>query len=64
MTKNEPKKVSKNLWITPALAQEFQDFVDAVKQVSGFWAVVNEVPDSLNRSEDSDAPLASATVKT
>jgi two-component system response regulator len=23
---------------------KFQDFVDAVKQVSGFWAVINEVP--------------------
>ena len=23
---------------------KFQDFVEAVKQVSGFWAVINEVP--------------------
>jgi two-component system response regulator len=31
---------------------EFQDFVEAVKQVGGFWAVVNEVPPgSLRRSE-------------
>jgi two-component system response regulator len=26
---------------------KFQDFVEAVKQVSGFWAVINEVPESL-----------------
>jgi CheY-like chemotaxis protein len=26
---------------------KFQDFVDAVKQVSGFWTVINEVPASL-----------------
>jgi two-component system response regulator len=30
---------------------KFQDFVDAVKQVSGFWAVLNEVPERLRRSE-------------
>jgi hypothetical protein len=31
---------------------KFQDFVDAVKQVGGFWALVNEVPPgSLRRSE-------------
>lgn len=29
---------------------KFQDFVDAVKQVSGFWAVLNEVPERLRRS--------------
>jgi CheY-like chemotaxis protein len=28
-----------------------QDFVEAVKQVSGCWAVVNEVPAALSRSE-------------
>jgi len=28
---------------------KFQDFVDAVKQVSGFWAVLNEVPERLRR---------------
>ena len=26
---------------------KFQDFVEAVKQVSGFWAGINEVPTSL-----------------
>jgi hypothetical protein len=25
----------------------FQDLVEAVKQASGFWAVLNEVPESL-----------------
>jgi CheY-like chemotaxis protein len=30
---------------------KFQDFVDAVKKVSGFWAVLNEVPESLHRNE-------------
>jgi two-component system, response regulator len=25
---------------------KFQDFVDAVKRVSGFWAVLNELPES------------------
>ena len=30
---------------------KFQDFVEAVKQVSGFWAVINEVPESLGRCE-------------
>ncbi|MDB4908436.1 MAG: DNA-binding response regulator, OmpR family, containings and winged-helix [Gemmatimonadetes bacterium] len=29
----------------------FQDFVDAVKQVGGFWAVVNEVPEGLRTNE-------------
>jgi two-component system response regulator len=30
---------------------KFQDFVEAVKQVGGFWAVINEVPPgSLRRS--------------
>ncbi len=28
---------------------KFQDFVEAVKQVGGFWAVINEVPGSLHR---------------
>jgi two-component system response regulator len=28
---------------------KFQDFVDAVRQVSGFWAVLNEVPERLRR---------------
>jgi hypothetical protein len=23
---------------------KFQDFIEAVKQVGGFWAVINEVP--------------------
>ena len=26
---------------------KFQDFVEAVRQLSGFWAVLNEVPESL-----------------
>jgi CheY-like chemotaxis protein len=26
---------------------KYQDFVDAVKQVSGFWTVINEVPATL-----------------
>ncbi|MEO6238651.1 MAG: response regulator [Vicinamibacterales bacterium] len=30
---------------------KFQDFVEAVRQVSGFWAVINEVPESLRRGE-------------
>ena len=34
---------------TVAKPMQFQDFVEAVKQVSGFWAVLNEVPDSLRR---------------
>lgn len=28
---------------------KFQDFVEAVKQVGGFWAVINEVPVSLRQ---------------
>ncbi len=31
---------------------KFQDFVEAVKQVSGFWAVVNEVPAGPRRVAD------------
>ena len=42
---------------------KFQDFVEAVKQVSGFWAVINEVPGSLNGNEGPGAQL-STTVKT
>jgi CheY-like chemotaxis protein len=34
---------------------KFQDFVEAVKQVSGFWAVINEVPGSLGRRENRSA---------
>jgi two-component system response regulator len=30
---------------------KFQDFVDAVKRVSGFWAVINELPESRRRTE-------------
>ena len=30
---------------------KFQDFVEAVRQVSGFWAVINEVPESRGRTE-------------
>ena len=30
---------------------KFQDFVEAVKQVSGFWAVINEVPESVGTGE-------------
>ena len=38
---------------------KFQDFVEAVKQVSGFWAVVNEVPERLRHSEGADVPALS-----
>ena len=30
---------------------KFQDFVEAVKQVSGFWAGINEVPLASHRSD-------------
>jgi two-component system response regulator len=30
---------------------KFQDFVEAVKQVSGFWAVLNELPQRIDRKE-------------
>jgi two-component system response regulator len=30
---------------------KFQDFVDAVHRVSGFWAGINEIPESRRRSE-------------
>jgi CheY-like chemotaxis protein len=30
---------------------KFQDFVEAVKQIGAFWAVVNEVPRSAGQSE-------------
>ena len=40
---------------------KFQDFVEAVKQVGGFWAVINEVPESLRRSEGAGAQPASTT---
>ena len=43
---------------------KFQDFVEAVKQVSGFWAVINEVPESLHRGESVGASSASANAKT
>jgi two-component system, response regulator len=33
---------------------KFQDFVEAVKQVSGFWALINEVPERVHRGESSD----------
>jgi len=29
----------------------FQDFVEAVKQLSGFWAVINELPVGLSHDE-------------
>jgi two-component system response regulator len=32
---------------------KFQDFVEAVKQVSGFWTVINEVPQNLGSGENS-----------
>ena len=38
---------------------KFQDFVEAVKQVGGFWAKINEVPKSL-RSESGGSPPPSA----
>ncbi|MEO7457631.1 MAG: response regulator [Gemmatimonadaceae bacterium] len=34
---------------------KFQDFVEAVKQVGAFWAIVNEVPSAL-RSADAAPP--------
>jgi two-component system, response regulator len=40
---------------------KFQDFVEAVKQVSAFWAVLNEVPESLlstGRAGLDGAPVA------
>ena len=43
---------------------KFQDFVEAVKQVGGFWAVVNEVPRELNRSESLGVQPTSTNVKT
>jgi CheY-like chemotaxis protein len=43
---------------------KFQDFVEAVKQVSGFWAVINEVPKSLGRSESLSVQPTSTNVKT
>ena len=43
---------------------KFQDFVEAVRQVSGFWAVINEVPGSLGRSESQGAQPAPTNVKT
>ena len=38
---------------------KYQDFVEAVKQVSGFWAVINEVPESLRRGETASGTHAS-----
>jgi two-component system response regulator len=32
---------------------KFQDFVDAVKQVGGFWAVINQLPRALRQGEGS-----------
>jgi len=43
---------------------KFQDFVEAVKQVSGFWAVINEVPESLGRRESLSVQPTSPNVKT
>jgi CheY-like chemotaxis protein len=43
---------------------KFQDFVEAVKQVSGFWAVINEVPEGLRRSEIVSSQPAPADGKT
>jgi CheY-like chemotaxis protein len=31
---------------------KFQDFVEAVKQVSGFWAVINELPVNRGRADN------------
>ena len=42
----------------------FQDFVEAVKQVSGFWAVINEVPESLRHGESVGSLPPSPTRKT
>ena len=43
---------------------KFQDFVEAVKQVSGFWAVINEVPESLRHGERVGSLPPSPTRKT
>jgi len=43
---------------------KFPDFVEAVKQVSGFWTVINEVPEGPRRRESVGTAPASATVKT
>jgi len=43
---------------------KFQDFVEAVKQVSGFWTVINEVPEGLRRSQSVGTPPTSVTAKT
>jgi CheY-like chemotaxis protein len=42
---------------------KFQDFVEAVRQVTGFWAVINEVPGSLNHSDGPGVHLPSTAVK-
>src|SRR5580693_7264556 len=34
---------------------KLQDFVEAVKQVSGFWAVINELPERLRRGDGAGA---------
>ena len=39
---------------------KFQDFVEAVKQVDGFWAGINEVPEGLRASETAASPRAPA----
>ena len=42
---------------------KFQDFVDAVKQVSGFWAMINEVPEHLHRGPSAGAQTTSTNAK-
>jgi CheY-like chemotaxis protein len=43
---------------------KFLDFVEAVKQVSGFWTAINEVPEGLRRSESVSTQPTPANVKT
>jgi two-component system, response regulator len=42
-------KLGVNAYVVKPL--KFQDFVDAVKKVGGFWALINEVPADPARSE-------------
>ena len=40
---------------------KFQDFVETVKQVSGFWAVMNEVPECLRTAGSASVQPSRAT---
>jgi CheY-like chemotaxis protein len=41
-----------------------EDLVEAVKQMTGFWTVTNEVPEGLHRGESVGTPPTSTTEKT